>query len=347
MSFKRLIIYFNIIAIVFIGIVFFFGHTIEMYWFSKQKVEKEQIIFIPTGSSLENVIQLLVKEGVIDNTTLFQELAQQKNYIDKNVVAGKYKVESYFSINHLINNLRAGRGALQVRITLNNIRTLSNLLERIDQHIEPTQAEFKTYFNDSTIYQKYGFTADNFLTLFISDTYYFKWNTSVAEFTQRMYQEYQEFWTEERKEKAEKIGLSLEEVTVLASIVKAEQEIHKDEQPIIAGLYINRLQQNMRLQADPTVKYAANDKNIKRVLNKHLLLDHPYNTYRNKGLPPGPINLPEKHVIDAVLNYRKHNYVYMCAVPGYSGKHVFASSFSAHQKNAKEYSMWLNKQGIK
>ena len=347
MSWGRLFLYLNIILLVLVGILFLFRKPIELYWYSRQQVETEKFIYIPTGANLEKVALILAEENVISHVALFQALATQKNYQGKNVVAGKYKVEAYFTINHLINSLRAGKGALQVKLLLNNIYTLEGLIERISLHLEPNKEELSAYFLNPATAARYDFTLDNFLTMFIADTYYFQWNTSPQTFAERMYKEYENFWHQERIEKAEKIGLRKEEITILASIVKAEQEVHLDEQPIIAGLYINRLQKNMRLQADPTVKYVLQDPQVKRILNRHLQIEHPYNTYKNKGLPPGPINLPEKHVIDAVLNYSKHGYLYMCAAPGYSGKHLFSSSFSLHQKNAKQYSHWLNEQGIK
>ena len=347
MSLTRIFIYFNIVLVILLVTLFFFKDAIEMYWYSHQKVKQEKYIFIPTGANLLTVTDLLEREKIIDEVDLFIKLAQQKNYQERQVVPGKYKVEAYFTINHLINNLRAGRSALQVKITLNKITYLEDLLRILAEHLEPTSDQFLTYLKNPKTYEKYQLSEENFLTFFISDSYHFWWNTSPEQFVERMFQEHQKFWNTERLKKAENIGLKPEEVVILASIVKAEQEYHIDEQPVIAGLYLNRLRKGMRLQADPTVKYAVNDRTLRRILNRHLQMDHPYNTYKRKGLPPGPINLPEKHSIDAVLNYTRHNYIYMCAMPGDSGKHAFASTYTAHQKNAKEYINWLNEQGIR
>jgi UPF0755 protein len=158
---------------------------------------------------------------------------------------------------------------------------------------------------------------------------------------------YKTFWNEDRKAKAQTLGLSQSEVTILASIVYEEQKVKFDEQPTIAGLYINRLKSGWLLQADPTVKFAIGDPTIKRLLYKHLEYQSPYNTYIHKGLPPGPISYPESQTIDAVLDYEKHDFMYMCAKPEYSGYHNFSKTLNQHNVYAKEYQNWLNKEGIK
>jgi UPF0755 protein len=184
------------------------------------------------------------------------------------------------------------------------------------------------------------------LSIFIPNTYQFYWNTSAEQFMERMAKEYKAFWTDERKAKAKKIGLSQTEVAVLASIVQAEQSRHHDEKPVIAGLYINRLKKGMRLESDPTLVYAHGDFSIKRVLNVHKEIDSPYNTYRNSGLPPGPINLPEISSLDAVLNYKSHEYIFMCAKEDFSGYHNFSKTYQQHCIYANKYREALNKRKI-
>ena len=157
--------------------------------------------------------------------------------------------------------------------------------------------------------------------------------------------EYNQFWNEERKRKADSIGLSPVEVSILASIVQAECKM-TDEAPIIAGLYLNRLKRNYMLQADPTIVYANGDFTINRVLNKHKEIDSPFNTYKYTGLPPGPINAPEIRYLDAVLNYSRHNYLYMCAREDFSGYHNFAPNLQQHLNNARRYQRALNREGI-
>ncbi len=182
--------------------------------------------------------------------------------------------------------------------------------------------------------------------MFIPDTYEFYWTTSAKEFADRMKQEYDRFWNDERKKKAEEIKLKPVEVTTLASIVQAETA-KNEELKTIAGLYINRLNRGMFLQADPTVKFAVGDFSLKRILNVHLEVDSPYNTYKNIGLPPGPINFPETSAIDAVLNYEKNNYYYMCAKEDFSGTHNFAATLAEHNRNAAKYRAALDRNKIR
>ena len=344
MSFGRIILLINILLLFVASVFFVFGEKIELYWYAKKNVGAEKFIYIPTGATLGAITKILEREKILEDTTLFRQLAQQKNYLGKNIVSGKYRIEKYFTYNHLVNTLRAGRGALQVKIHLHNIKNLAELAEKVGLELEPNATAFLEYFSQPLTAEKYGLTSENILTLFLEDTYFFDWNTSPIAFAERMYKEHRNFWNKKRMERAAQLDLSPSQVMILASIVQAEQEFHADEQPIIAGLYINRLRQGMKLQADPTIKFLLKDPSIKRILNKHLTIKHPYNTYQNRGLPPGPINLPNKKAIDAVLYYQKHNYIYMCAMPGYSGKHLFASSYTQHIKNAKEYTQWLDQQ---
>ncbi|OQA02251.1 MAG: putative aminodeoxychorismate lyase [Bacteroidetes bacterium ADurb.Bin408] len=182
--------------------------------------------------------------------------------------------------------------------------------------------------------------------MFLPNTYEFYWNTSAEQFMERMHKEYIKFWNAERVDKASAMSLSTADVSILASIVKSETN-KADEMSRIAGVYINRLNRGMPLQADPTVIYAWGDFTIKRLLLKHLDIDSPYNTYKNTGLPPGPITLPEGHVIDKVLDYEKHNYLYFCAKEDLSGYHVFANNYNDHQANARRYQKALNKLNIR
>ena len=198
---------------------------------------------------------------------------------------------------------------------------------------------------EKSILQEYNFTKQTLPALFIPNTYQVYWNISSKEFLNRMFKEYKRFWTEERQNKAKAIGLTPIEVSILASIVEEETN-NKSEKPMVAGLYINRLKKGMPLQADPTVKFAWQDFTLRRITNKHLTIDSPYNTYKIIGLPPGPIRIPSPEGIDAVLNYSKHNYLYMCAKEDFSGTHNFASTLSEHNRNARKYWDALNKRKI-
>jgi len=190
-----------------------------------------------------------------------------------------------------------------------------------------------------------GYNYDNIITIFLPDTYQVYWNISVENLIKRMKKEYSIFWNNERKEKLNKIGLNLKEFSTLASIVSSETNNLKEAKKI-AGVYINRLKNNWKLQSCPTLIYASNDFNIKRVLTKHINIESPYNTYKYKGLPPGPICIVDPRVIDAVLNYSKHDFIFMCAKPSYSGYHNFSSTNKEHEKYKKMYTTWLSQEKI-
>jgi UPF0755 protein len=200
--------------------------------------------------------------------------------------------------------------------------------------------------NDSTYCDALGFTPETVLTMFLPNTYEMYWNIGEEKFVSKMKREYLNFWNSDRNAKAQALGLSPIEVSVLASIVEEESAV-VDEYPMIAGLYLNRLSKGMPLQADPTVKFALGDFGLRRILHKHLEVDSPYNTYKNIGLPPGPLRIPSIKAIDAVLNRVEHNYLYMCAKEDLSGTHNFAVTLAQHTANARRYQAALNRRGIK
>ena len=328
----------------------YFAYDVYQKMFASNIVVKDgenTFVYLKTGSTLESVANELSNVGIIKNKSSFLWLAEKKNYKGKNVVPGKYKIENGWSNSELINCLRAGRGRVMVKVTFNNVRTIDELAGKIGRNLETDSTHFLEAFSNEKIIDKYGFNKYTFITLFIPNTYEFTWNTSVNDFLERMAKEYKGFWNEKRKSKANAIGLTQSQVSILASIVQAEQTVHPDERPTIAGLYLNRLKKGMLLQSDPTVIFGIGDFTINRVYNKHLEHDSPYNTYMYKGLPPGPINLPDITSIDAVLNFKKHKYIFMCAKPGYAGYHNFAVDVAGHEKNANAYRNWLDKEGIK
>ena len=233
-----------------------------------------------------------------------------------------------------------------VKVTFNNVRTKADLASKISKNLECDSLEVISLINNPEFVAKYGFNETTILTLFLPNTYQFNWATTAEEAVQRMAKEYKKFWTAERKEKARKLNLSQSEIAILASIVQAEQTVHADERPKVAGLYINRLRIGMALQSDPTLVYGLGDFSIRRVLNKHKDIDSPYNTYRHKGLPPGPINLPNIKSLDAVLNYESHNYLYMCAKEDFTGYHNFAKNYNQHLIYARKYQKELNRRKI-
>jgi UPF0755 protein len=237
--------------------------------------------------------------------------------------------------------LRSGQQA-PLNVTFNNIRLKEELAEKICSEVSADADEFLALLNDSSVVSEYGFTTETIMCMFIPNTYEVFWTITERELMDRMYQEYKRFWNDERRAKADALGLTLTEVSILASVVQAEQLGHPDERPRVAGLYINRLERNIALQADPTLVYALGDFSIKRVLDTDKEIDSPYNTYLYAGLPPGPINLPEISSIDAVLNYEDHDYLYMCAKEDFSGYHNFANNLQDHLNNARKYQRALN-----
>lgn len=324
---------------------------LELYLIGKDKAlileeDEEKYLYIPTNSTFQDVSEILVADGFIEENTDFIKLAQAKNYAGSNVVPGKYLISGGMTNNELINHLRAGNGALTVEVTFNNCRDIRDLAGKVSQYIEADSIALYNYITSDSVLNHFGFTKKRISALFLPNTYEFYWDTSPDEFVERMTKEFKTFWNDQRKAKAQKLNLTQSEVTTLASVVYAEQSVHKDEWPIIAGLYINRLRKGMKLQSDPTAIFALYRNDIRRVTNEHLQYDSPYNTYIYSGLPPGPINIPPGDCIDAVLNYKSHNYYYMCAKPEFSGKHNFTNSYSSHLNNARKYHQWLRKNNI-
>lgn len=304
---------------------------------------EDKYFYIPTGSEFQEVSNALVSDGILINQASFDWVAEQKNY-KLNIKPGRYKLEAGMSNNQLVNLLRSGEQD-PIKVTFNTVRFKEDLAGKVGAFIEADSTEIIDLLNDDAFVSKYGFNTTTFLTLFLPNTYEFWWNTSAEQFVDRMAKEYKKFWTADRKQKASALGLSQSEVSILASIVQKETN-KNDEKPTVAGVYLNRLKKGMLLQADPTLVYANRDFTARRVLNRHKKIDSPYNTYKYKGLPPGPICLPSISSIDAVLNAKSHNYLYFCAKADGSGYHTFASTYSEHLKNAREFQRELNRRKV-
>jgi UPF0755 protein len=336
------------VAVLIVGIVgSYFGMKYYHDFFKPNTVitgENAFLLYIPTGSDFERVMDSLKKNNILTDTASFRKAAEFKNYTKK-IKPGRYEISGGTNNFDLINKLRSGQQK-PVELTFNNIRTKAELASRISKQIEADSVSLLKILNNSEIASKYGFTNENFISMFLPDTYEFYWNTSSEKFTEKMSAEYKKFWNTDRLAKAREIGLSAAEVSVLASIVQAEQAAHNDEKPIIAGLYINRLRRNMLLQSDPTLVFALGDFSRQRILNSDKEIESPYNTYKYVGLPPGPINVPEISSIKAVLNYAKTDYLFMCAKEDFSGYHNFATNTRDHENNARKYQAALNKQKI-
>jgi UPF0755 protein len=329
---KRLI-FFLVISILFISFMFY-GYQI-CYTPNVLVGKGDRLLVIPPKDANFKYVQQKLHEGnYVQDLISFSFLAKLMKY-SKNVKPGRYVLRGNMTNIEAIRLLRAGKQE-PVKITFNNVRLIRDLSEKITKNLDLSPEEFEAALIDFTMSNRYGFNKDNILCMFIPNTYEMYYNVSPESLIQRMYDEYVNFWTDERKAHAKEIGLTPIEVSILASIVQAES-IQKDEAPVIAGLYINRLKKGIPLQADPTLVFAVGDFSLKRVLNEHKAVDSPYNTYKYAGLPPGPINMPEIHSLQAVIKYKPNNYIYMCAKEDFSGRHNFTSSYQQHMNNAIKY----------
>lgn len=300
-------------------------------------------VYIPSGFTPDSVFHYFYKLDIVTNINDLDWVIEEKKY--NQVKPGRYKITHGMTNNQLVNMLRAGNQAPVNVVLAGRMYSVNDIAGKAARYIEPDSLLLLQALQNPALIDSLGYNKFTFLGMFIPNTYQFFWNTTAEQFVTRMYTENQRFWNKKRAAKADKTGMSINEIVTLASIVD-EETIMKDEMNKIAGVYINRLNKGMRLQADPTIKFAINDFTIKRVLHKHLVFNSPYNTYLNAGLPPGPISVPSIHAIDAVLNYDKHNYLYFCAKDDFSGYHNFARTLTQHNKNAHKYRKALNKRRI-
>lgn len=337
--------------VVVLAILFIFALAFG-YWFYRMVMTpnvktvdgNDAVVFIHTGSDYEQAKNALFDAGIIVNKKSFEWVAKKKEY-PGHVKPGRYVIKDGTNNNRLVNMLRGGMQS-PVMVTFNNIRNIDQLAGRISKQIEADSASIASLLHNKEYIKGLGFNTYTIPALFIPNTYEFYWDTDAQEFVYRMQQEYDKFWNDERLAKAKKLDMTPTEVSTLASIVCKESN-KTDEMPRIAGVYLNRLKNNWLLQADPTLIFALNDFDIKRVLNVHKEVESPYNTYKYAGLPPGPICIPSLVAINSVLDAEKHNYFYFCAKEDFSGYHNFAKTLTEHNRNAAKYQQALNKRGIK
>lgn len=307
---------------------------------------EEATLFIRSSDTFDDVTEALTP--LLDDIDSFGEIAHKKGY-STNVKGGKYIIKKGMNNNDIVNILRSNN--IPVKVAFNNQETLADLAGRISAQIEPDSLTLLNAFSDSEFLRGNEFSSDTQLAMYIPNSYEFFWNTSAEKFRDRMLKEYNRFWNDDRLSKAKALNLDPVEVVSLAAIVHKETA-KVDERPRVAGLYLNRIRKGMLLQADPTVIYALKkhqnnfDLVIKRVLYKDLELDSPYNTYKYKGVPPGPITMPDITAIDAVLNSEKHEYIYMVANVENFGYHKFARTGAQHNQNKVQYIRWINAQKI-
>lgn len=340
-------LFFKIVAGVFFLLLvgcFFVG-----LWLWKQVYEPNVLlnestyIYIPTGGGFQQLKDTLWSCDIVRSRKSFEWIAEKKG-LPERIKPGRYEIAPGMSNNDLANLFRSGKQA-PLNVTINNIRTKEILSGRMGEVLELDSLELLGLLNNPQFLKKYDKNPQTAMALFVPNTYQLFWNTDAEEFVERMKKEYDRFWNDERKEKAQKMALSPDEVVTLASIVQEETN-KNDEKQRIAGVYMNRLQSGWLLQADPTLKFALGDFTIRRVLDEHKAIESPYNTYKNIGLPPGPISMPDIASIDAVLNYETHGYYYFCAKDDLSGYHVFSSNLAQHNINARKYHNALNRMRI-
>ncbi|MEP5613499.1 MAG: endolytic transglycosylase MltG [Cyclobacteriaceae bacterium] len=339
---KNLIAIFLIISTMMLSSFAFYGY--QIVYTPNILIEKDDQLFaIPKGSTFKQVRDRLYDEGFLNDVVSFSFLSKLKSY-DEEVKAGMYLLKGDMTNMQAINLLRSG-AETPVKLTFSNGRLLSQLPEILTRNLEIDSANMAELLLHDTTAAYYGFNAPTFVSMFIPNTYEVYWTSSAKAILDRMKREYDRFWNEDRIQKAEALGMSKEEVSTLASIVQGETN-KMDEAPTIAGVYINRLKRRIPLQADPTLVFAIGDFTIRRILNKDKELDSPYNTYKNYGLPPGPINIPTIPALDAVLNWEQHKYLYFCAKEDFSGYHAFARTLREHNVNARKFQRALNRERI-
>ena len=337
------IIIFALITIGGVGGIYFY----KIFYESNTLFNDEYVfIKIPTNSTENQLLDSIGKH--VKDLSKFSKAANYKDYFS-NIKPGRYKLENGFNNNQIINSLRSNN--VPIKITYNNIETFDQLIKRISERIEADSLSLSNVFFEEKFLNDLGLDSESVFSLFIPNTYEFFWNTSAIQFRERILKEFDRFWNDSRIEKSKKLNLNPIEVMTLASIVQKETP-KVDERPTIAGVYLNRLERNMKLQADPTVVYTIKkrdgfDTKIRRVLYKDLRIKSPYNTYVYRGLPPAPIVTPDISAIEAVLNPQKHSFIYFVADVSNPGYHLFSRTNAEHNRKKRQYTNWLKKNRIR
>ena len=337
------IILFALISIGGVGGIYFY----KIFYESNTLFNEEYVfVKIPTNSTENQLLDSIGKH--VEDLSKFSKAANYKDYFS-NIKPGRYKLENGFNNNQIINSLRSNN--VPIKITYNNIETFDQLIKRISERIEADSLSLSNVFFEEKFLNDLGLDSESVFSLFIPNTYEFFWNTSAIQFRERILKEFDRFWNDSRIEKSKKVNLNPIEVMTLASIVQKETP-KVDERPTIAGVYLNRLERNMKLQADPTVVYTIKkrdgfDTKIRRVLYKDLRIKSPYNTYVYRGLPPAPIVTPDISAIEAVLNPQKHSFIYFVADVSNPGYHLFSRTNAEHNRKKRQYTNWLKKNRIR
>lgn len=318
------------------------GTAAWLMWLRPLNVVDDTYLYIDADDTKDSVSTKLGDAGGKAAAAGFRMAAGLTGYT---VHTGRYALGKGETGLRLFRMLKHGRQT-PLRLTLPSVRTLDRLAAVLGNRLMTDSTGWNKAFADTTLIGIYGYNTATLPALFVPNTYEVYWDITPEAFLQRMHKEHEAFWTEHRKQQAEEAGLMPNEVVTLASIVD-EETANNAEKPMVAGMYINRLRTNMPLQADPTIKFALGDFSLRRIHHKHLEVESPYNTYRNTGLPPGPIRIPSIAGVDAVLNHVHHDYLYMCAKEDFSGKHNFARTYREHLANAARYVRALEQRNIK
>lgn len=342
--------WYRLLAVVVIALLLGGGYLGKIYYdnfvVENITVEGEALILrIPKGATTSSVADQIVEMGILQDEDSFRWMLEKKNYRGRNIVPGRYKIAGSMSNNVLINHLRAGNGRLDAHVTFNQARDLSQLSGHLTRELTLDSADVYAWLTNEDSIAKYGFNRYNIIAMFIPNTYFVNPDISVSGLMKRMAREFRNFWSEERLAKARECKLTQSEIVTLASIVYWETKKAED-MPKVAGVYMNRLRIGMPLQADPTLIFAHGDYSIQRVWDKHKHIDSPYNTYQNKGLPPGPIIIPPIVYIDAVLNYDRNDYLFFVAKEDLSGYSYFSKTHEQHMIYAQRYRRVMNRRNI-
>lgn len=336
----KIILFIGIGLLVFGG---FFGLKYYKAFFAPNVSAEKSYLYIRTSATFTDLMDSLMLNTSLNDLKSFEQAAR-KMKLEASIKPGRYLLKAGMSNRTIVNMIKSGNQD-PVKLKFQNIRKKDAFAAYLAKNMEADSLAFIKVLDSTALLEKYGFNNENSYTMFIPNTYEMYWNTKPADFFEKMHNEYEKFWNASRRKKAEALKLTPVTATILASIVDAEA-LYDKEMPIIAGLYLNRLNRGILLQADPTVIFANNDFTVKRVTGKLLGVDSKYNTYKYSGLPPGPIMMPSINAIDAVLNRQENQYIYMCAKEDFSGYHNFAETKEQHEINAKKYREALNKRNI-
>ena len=345
MYIKKILVIISLIGL--IGMAAFSYYVYNAVFTSNTSFNNEEAhIYIPTKATFINVLEEL--RPLLKDDISFEAVANRKKY-PANIKPGHYIIKKGMNNNDIINTIRSKN--IPIKIKFNNHERIENLAGHLSNQIEQDSLSILNAMTDQVFLESNNLSKEEILSLFIPNTYEVYWNITAVDFCNKMQKEYNRFWNDSRKQKASELGMTQGEIISLAAIVQKETA-KVDERNRVAGVYINRIKRGMMLQADPTVIYAKKlaennfDQEIKRVLYKDLEIDSPYNTYKNTGVPPGPISMPDITSIDAVLNPEKHDYYYFVANVVDFGYHKFAKTLAQHNRNRQEYVRWINSQGV-